>query len=149
MINEIISYSLIFSGFIIGLGAVTVIDILGFLGRNSRYWTEATIRTHKVTKPLIWIGIILLTLGTIYSGVLLFSHKYFFYLKIIFIIVLILNGLFLSFYVSPYLIRQEKLGKSDKILPFQLQLKITVSFLISVIFWWSLFAINIYELTIK
>ncbi|MDO8659167.1 MAG: hypothetical protein Q7K54_01055 [Candidatus Parcubacteria bacterium] len=46
------------SGFIVGLGAVTVIDIHGFLGRKSSYWTEATTRTHKVTKPMIWVGIL-------------------------------------------------------------------------------------------
>jgi hypothetical protein len=51
------------AGFIIGLGAVTVIDLHGFLGRKSSYWTEATIRTHKITKPLIWIGIFLAILG--------------------------------------------------------------------------------------
>ncbi len=41
------------AGFVIGLGAVTVVDIHGFLGRTSAYWTEATTRTHKVTKPMI------------------------------------------------------------------------------------------------
>lgn len=44
---------LFLAGFVIGLGAVSVIDVLGFLGRTSRYWTEATVRAHKVTKPLI------------------------------------------------------------------------------------------------
>ena len=57
---DIIGLFIILAGFIIGLGAVTVIDIHGFLGRRSNYWTEATTRTHKVTKPLIWIGITLL-----------------------------------------------------------------------------------------
>jgi hypothetical protein len=45
------------------LGAVTVIDLHGFLGRKSSYWTEATTRTHKVTKPLIWAGLFLQCLG--------------------------------------------------------------------------------------
>ncbi len=48
-----------------GLGAVTVIDLHGFLGRTSSYWTEATIRTHKITKPLIWKGMFLAILGGI------------------------------------------------------------------------------------
>jgi len=56
---DILGLFLFIAGFIIGLGAVTVIDLHGFLGRKSSYWTEATIRTHKVTKPLIWIGILL------------------------------------------------------------------------------------------
>jgi hypothetical protein len=44
------------AGFVIGLGAVTVIDLHGFLGRKSPYWTEATTRTHKVTKPPYLVG---------------------------------------------------------------------------------------------
>ena len=48
---DFIGLFIFIAGFIIGLGAVTVIDIHGFLGRKSAYWTEATIRTHKVTKP--------------------------------------------------------------------------------------------------
>ena len=54
---------ILFAGFIIGLGAVTVIDLHGFLGRTSTYWTEATTRTHKVTKPLIWAGMFLVIIG--------------------------------------------------------------------------------------
>lgn len=61
--GEVIGLFLFIAGFIIGLGAVTVIDIHGFLGRKSSYWTEATIRTHKVTKPLIWLGMSLAILG--------------------------------------------------------------------------------------
>lgn len=64
MINlDFIGLFILITGFVIGLGAVTVIDIHGFLGRKSAYWTEATTRTHKVTKPLIWIGIILAIVG--------------------------------------------------------------------------------------
>jgi hypothetical protein len=37
--NNLLGVFLIISGYIIGLGAVTVIDILGFLGRKSSYWT--------------------------------------------------------------------------------------------------------------
>ncbi len=64
MTNEILGFFLVISGYIIGLGAVTVIDTLGFLGRKSSYWTETTIRTHKVTKPLIWLGIFLILIGS-------------------------------------------------------------------------------------
>jgi hypothetical protein len=56
---DFVGLFLLLAGFIIGLGAVTVIDIHGFLGRRSSYWTEATTRAHKVTKPLIWLGIAL------------------------------------------------------------------------------------------
>ena len=37
-----ISLLVSFIGLIIGLGAVTVIDVHGFKGRKSPYWTEAT-----------------------------------------------------------------------------------------------------------
>ena len=56
---------LFIAGFVVGLGAVLVIDIHGFLGRKSSYWTIATTRAHKVTKPLIWVGIFLAILGGI------------------------------------------------------------------------------------
>ncbi len=60
---KLIGLFLHLAGFVIGLGAVTVIDLHGFLGRRSAYWTEATTRTHKVTKPLIWAGLILAGTG--------------------------------------------------------------------------------------
>ena len=63
---DILGLFIFMSGFVIGLGAVTVIDIHGFLGRKSSYWTEATTRTHKVTKPLIWGGNLPCNIGWIY-----------------------------------------------------------------------------------
>ena len=60
---DVLGLFLFLAGFIIGLGAVTVFDLHGFLGRKSPYWTEATTRTHKVTKPLIWIGLLLTIVG--------------------------------------------------------------------------------------
>jgi len=131
------------SGFIIGLGAVTVIDLHGFFGRTSSYWTEATIRTHKVTKPLIWIGTFLSMLG----GYIFFSQVSFLPIqKIYFYIfsILILNGFFLTFYVSPFLINQEKNKKAKKLLPTSLQNKIIISFLVSFTGWWSSLAIFLY-----
>lgn len=126
-----IPYLLIVIGFIIGLGAVTVIDIHGFLGRKSKYWTRATTQTHKVTKPMIWIGTFLFLTGALfsYTGTLLITQ-----LTIIF--VLILNGIFLSFSVSPFLIEKESRG-DDSVLPKSWQTKITISFIVSVIGWWT------------
>jgi len=60
------------TGYIVGLGAVTVIDLHGFLGRTSSYWTEATTRTHKVTKPMIWMGTLLAFTG----GLLFYYSEY-------------------------------------------------------------------------
>jgi hypothetical protein len=129
-------------GFIVGLGAVTVIDLHGFLGRHSPYWTEATIRTHKITKPLIWIGTILVLIGTcgMYSIGLMAFHALL--VRLTFIAILMLNGCFLSFVVSPALIRQERTGKATELLPAHLQHQITASFLVSFTGWWSLVALS-------
>jgi methionine-rich copper-binding protein CopC len=133
---DIVGLFLFIAGMIIGLGAVTVIDIHGFLGRKSKYWTAATVSAHKVTKPLIWAGITMATIGaSIYYRLSGLSSTATFHLIIL--VVLILNGLFLSFKVSPFLLKQEKAGNADKLLPKNLQRKITVSFLISFTGWWS------------
>jgi hypothetical protein len=141
---NIIGLFTLLAGYIIGLGAVTVIDIHGFLGRKSAYWTEATTRTHKVTKPLIWIGIFLAIIGglifyrnTPFSGIPLYHT--------IIASILILNGLFLSFYVSPFLLTREHEGRQRELLPDSLQNKIIVSFIISAIGWWGgLFLLVLY-----
>jgi len=128
---------LMIAGLIIGLGAVTVIDIHGFLGRTSKYWTEATTRTHKVTKPLIWLGIAMFSIGALvlYRGS--YNHPIA-QMQAIIVIILILNGLFLSFKVSPFLLEREKHNKDSKLLPKSWQRKITLSFIVSFIGWWSL-----------
>jgi hypothetical protein len=133
---DILGIFLFIAGFIVGLGAVTVIDIHGFLGRKSSYWTEATTRTHKITKPLIWIGIIVALTGGIltYRDVGLQGIPL---LQGIIAVLLVLNGLFLSFYVSPFLLRREREGKGKELLPNSLQLKIAVSFVISFMGWWG------------
>ncbi len=132
----ILTLFILFAGFIIGLGAVTVIDLHGFLGRKSAYWTEATTRTHKVTKPLIWAGMVLVIIGgaLLYRGVpftgLLIFHLYS-------VPVMLLNGVFLSFSVSPFLLNREKQGLSSQLLPMSWQYKITASFIISFVSWWG------------
>ncbi|MFA6257432.1 MAG: hypothetical protein WC671_00255 [Candidatus Paceibacterota bacterium] len=124
------------SGFVIGLGAVTVIDIHGFLGRKSSYWTEATTRTHKVTKPLIWTGVTLAIIG----GIILYRDSMFAGIPMIHAFMalgLIINGYFLSFKVSPFLLQREKDGRSKELLPSSWQNKIIISFIISDILWWG------------
>ncbi|MDQ5971122.1 MAG: hypothetical protein QG566_68 [Patescibacteria group bacterium] len=131
------------AGFIIGLGAVTVIDIHGFLGRKSSYWTEATIRTHKVTKPMIWVGMVLAIIGgfIFYRNVPLASVPLY---HAIMALVLILNGIFLSFHVSPFLLKRESEDRSGELLPQTLQNKIIVSLIISDIGWWGGLAMLVY-----
>lgn len=130
------SLLLVFIGFIVGLGSVLVIDLLGFLAIKSSYWTLTTIRAHKVTKVLIWLGIIFLSLG-LYLFYLQFSSSDFIYIHLISFIILIINGIFLSFVVSPYLIKREKENKESEILEKSWQNKITISFIISFIIWWG------------
>src|SRR4030067_1693774 len=136
---DILGLFLFIAGFVIGMGAVTVIDLHGFLGRKSPYWTEATIRTHKVTKPLIWLGMFLAISG----GVIFYSAAGFSRVALIhaiLAIILILNGSFLSFYVSPQLLKREKEGKAREILHADLRTKIAMSFVVSITGWWrSLF----------
>ncbi len=136
MILDFIGLFVLIAGYVIGLGAVTVIDIHGFLGRKSSYWTEATTRTHKVTKPLIWVGIILVIIG----GALVFRNEWFAGVPLYHLLVsavLMLNGLFLSYRVSPFLLQREKEGKSAELLPASWQRKIVVSFVVSDIGWWG------------
>lgn len=145
-ILNFIGLFILFVGYVIGLGAVTVIDIHGFLGRKSSYWTEATTRTHKVTKPMIWVGTILATIG----GIIYFYNVPFveipFYLACI-VVVLILNGIFLSFSVSPFLLAREREGKSAELLPKSWQNKIMVSLIISDLGWWGSLFIVVWYIT--
>ncbi|MFP3869088.1 MAG: hypothetical protein ACLFUU_13210 [Desulfobacteraceae bacterium] len=124
------------AGFVIGLGAVTVIDLHGFRGRNSPYWTEATIRTHKITKPLIWCGLFLAIVGaSIYHR----HHEWTIFLRVqaAIAVLLVLNGIFLSFRVSPFLLQRERAGRAQELLPAALQHKIILAFIISFGGWWT------------
>ena len=120
---DFIGLFVLLAGFVIGLGAVTTIDIHGFLGRKSAYWTEATTRTHKVTKPMIWVGILLVILGSI---VFYRNETASIIPKIqgAIVLVLLANGWFLSFRVSPYLLERERQGKASELLPVSWQRKI-------------------------
>jgi len=136
LLIDMIGLFLFLAGFVIGLGAVTVIDIHGFLGRKSSYWTEATTRTHKVTKPMIWAGIMLvITGGFIFYREQSFSGIPFIHAAIA--LTLILNGYFLSFRVSPFLLKREKDGLSQELLPASWQKKIILSLIVSDIGWWG------------
>lgn len=150
MINliDFLGLFIFIAGFVIGLGAVTVIDLHGFLGRKSAYWTEATTRTHKVTKPLIWIGIFLVIIG----GLIFYRESYnelIPKIQALIAVVLILNGLFLSFAVSPFMLEREKQGRSGELLPTSWQNKIMVSLLFSDLGWWGGLALLVWYLVQK
>ena len=136
MILHALGLFVLIAGFVIGLGAVTVIDIHGFLGRKSSYWTEATTRTHKVTKPMIWAGIFLAIVG----GLIFYRTESLAGIPLIHAVIaiaLILNGYFLSFKVSPFLLSREKEGKSGELLPRVWQNKIIASLIVSDVGWWG------------
>lgn len=149
MYLDIIGLFIFLSGFVIGLGAVNVIDIHGFLGRKSNYWTEATTRTHKITKPLIWIGITLAIIG----GLIFYRNESFFGIPLVHAIAslcLVFNGLFLSFSVSPFLLAREKEGRASELLPKSWQNKIAISLVLSDILWWgSLLLLVIYIIKLR
>jgi len=146
---DIIGLFIFIAGFVIGLGAVTVIDLHGFLGRTSSYWTEATTRTHKVTKPLIWIGFTLAILG----GSILYRRtglQGVAAIQAVMALLMFINGLFLSFWVSPRLLQREREGRAGELLPASWQGKIVVSFIFSFICWWgSLFLLVWYLLVTR
>lgn len=133
------------AGLVVGLGAVTVIDSIGFLGRTSPYWTETAIRAHRVTKPLIWIGTGLYALGLalVHGVALLGPHR----LQLLALLALVANGCYLSFAVSPALVARERAGRAAELLPAQLQARIAASFAISVAGWWGSVALLAIDLT--
>lgn len=133
---DFIGLFILLSGLVIGLGAVTVIDVHGFMARHSGYWTKATITAHKITKPLIWLGIGLVIIGSALfyrnnwlNGVVVFQA--------LLVLALLLNGLFLTFKISPMLIKKEQHGNAEEPLSLQLRNIIAISFLISFIGWWG------------
>jgi hypothetical protein len=144
---DLIALFIFIAGFVIGLGAVTVIDWHSFLSRKSGYWTEATIRAHKVTKPLIWIGLGLAIIG----AALFYRHQSWTDLRTIQAIVaglLIANGMYLSLVVSPFLLNREKEGQAAEILPADWQSKIRLSFIISFLGWWSELFLLVWQLIV-
>lgn len=128
-------------GFVIGLGAVSVIETIGFLAQRSSYWTEATIRTHKVTKPLIWLGlgIAIMGGGWYYAQTAVTWETWY---HAVVAVLMVLNGSFLSFWISPRLLQREKQGRAQEILPKPWKTMITFSFLISMATWWSAFVLT-------
>lgn len=133
---SLVGFITFINGFVIGLVAVTVIDMHGFLARHSPYWTEATTRTHRVTKTLLWIGITLAVTG----GALFYGSRGWNWIAGVQSAIagaLILNGIFLSFRVSPIMPRREQEGRSTELLPNSMQMKLAAYFVVSFTGLWS------------
>ncbi|MCA9478348.1 MAG: hypothetical protein KC535_04325 [Nanoarchaeota archaeon] len=129
-------------GIILMVGSVSVIDIFGFVARKSKQWTYNTIEAHYITKPLIWIGASITTITWI---VLLMKIPFTTpaLIKTMIIPLLLLNGSFLSFHISPKLSKRR--GKRS-LLPQSLQKKIGISFLISIVLNWSFVFLTVLSL---
>lgn len=129
------------AGIIVGLGAVTVIDVMGFFARKSKKKTQDTIAAHHTTKPLIWIGTIIVAVTwmlILATNQFTTNHLY----KTILLGIMFLNGSFLSFHISP---RLDKLQGKNNLLPSTLQQKITVSLVVSFLSWWSFVLLTVGE----
>lgn len=134
--NDVIGLFLMLSGFIIGLGAATVVDWLGILGMKSEYWTEAATRTHRVTRILIWVGLSLSVAGgfVYYNATGLSGTAS---LHAVLAAILLVNGVFLNLSVSPYLRQRELDGKGGELLSRRWKIKIGISLIVSFIGWWG------------
>lgn len=91
---------------------------------------------HKVTKPLIWVGILLagiggyLTYRTLPLVGIPLAH-------VCIALVLVLNGLWLSFWLSPRLLAREREGNVGVCLPLRMQVPIACSLTLSAVLWWT------------
>ncbi|MCR4326999.1 MAG: hypothetical protein NUV46_00260 [Nanoarchaeota archaeon] len=128
-----------FVGIIIGLGAVTVIDTMGFFSRKDKKKTQETIAAHHTTKPLIWLGTIIVLITWIilsFNQELVGVNLW----KSLLLLIMVINGSFLSFSISPAL---DKLIGKNILLPPGLQIKIAISLIVSFVSWWSFVALSI------
>ena len=130
------------AGFVIGLGAVTVIECVGYLGQRSSYWNEATIRTHKVTKPLIWLGLFIAVLGGGWYYTLVPAPGVM-TVHLALLVAMVINGLWLTFWISPRLLERERQGRAKELLPKSWKVGVTLSFFISIITWWTALALAV------
>lgn len=122
------------AGLILGLGSVSVIDLLGLRGVRSAYWTETAIRASKATTPLTWAGVGVFLAGSLvlyretgFSGVATFQE--------LLLLIIIVNGLWLTFRISPKVAAFEGTGKT---LPAKLQRRVIGHFGVSFVAWWGI-----------
>ena len=74
------------------------------------------------------------------GGLFFYRHQPFAGIPLIHAIIaiaLVVNGYFLSFKVSPFLLEREREGRSEELLPASWQRKIVVSLIVSDVGWWG------------
>ncbi|HEY8109104.1 MAG TPA: hypothetical protein VIF43_03785 [Patescibacteria group bacterium] len=140
---DFLALFMLLAGYVIGLGAVNVIDLHIFLGRRSRYWAETTIRVHKVTKPLVWLGIALVIIG----GAIFYRDDYGAVVPLVqaaVVLLLILNRLFLTYRVSPFLLAREEEDRAGELLSVSWQRKMAAASIVSMVGWWGSLALLVW-----
>jgi hypothetical protein len=124
---------------IVGFGAVIVIDFAGFLWLLKKRRLDFIVRVARVTQPLIWAG----WCGLVASGIVLITLKGYVdgltILKLFFVAMLGLNGIFLHI-IKQALERRAAHGENN--LPFIWQYRVGLSSFISQLGWWGALTIG-------
>lgn len=126
--------------FIIGFGAVIVIDAFGLLWLIKRVKLATVNTVANVTQILIWLG----WTGLVLSGSVLLYHKGFIdnltWIKLSFVLMLGLNGLFLHSIKKS----MERLGSPEE-LPKIIMFRTALASTISQLGWWGAISIGFYH----
>ncbi|OGZ46954.1 MAG: hypothetical protein A3J54_01955 [Candidatus Ryanbacteria bacterium RIFCSPHIGHO2_02_FULL_45_13b] len=122
---------------IVGMGAVVVIDVFGFLWLFKKIKTTFIIRVAHITQRLIWIG----WAGLVLSGIGLIILKGYIdnltMIKLYFVALIGANGIFL------HTIKKALENLSDRTaMPSWLMFRIGFATILSQIGWWSAIAIG-------
>lgn len=133
---DLVALLLTLAGLIIGLGAATVMDAFAIRSLRPAYWTELSIKASRATVPLTWAGVAVFLVGTLllyreagFSGVGTFQQ--------LLLLVIVVNGLLMTFRLVPELRKREAAGKAASVLPRRLKVRVAVHFIVSFGAWWG------------
>lgn len=122
---------------VVGFGAVLVIDTIGFLWLIGRTPLSFVVRVAHVTQRLIWLG----WGGLVTSGIWLLSLKGYIdaltWIKLFFVLMLGINGLFLHS-IKKYLERYAERGR----IPLLYLFRMTLASAVSQLGWWGALSIG-------
>lgn len=96
------------AGLIFGLGAALVILFLGLFSLNSNYWFRTLNGTDKITIPMLWFGSLMLLVAFILNTQIPEQTSVSLPLKLLLLIILSLNGSYLTFKFAPLIRKEEK-----------------------------------------
>lgn len=101
----------------VGLGSATVTDIFFFKFLKDNKITEDESSLMKTLSGIIWVALAIMFLtgvGLFFSDVVKYSHSAKFLIKMTAFFVLVLNGVFLNFVVSPKMVKIDFTGRTDE-----------------------------------